>query len=146
MRREVWSFHEATIEIYEEDASGNVLDLVRELCFTQNASVRTIRRVIEHEEPGVGFVQKHAPVIGYDVRLAEFWERKSNQVTPFVEYGKRYRILIQNVNPLYDDLIQVNDPLDMRGCTVSEGPNLAWQDDDITAWDIGFHAEEMVSG
>ena len=148
MNREVWISEEAYISVWEEDASGNVLSpMVRELYFAQNASVKPVRRVMEYEEPGVAFRQQRSVVIGYEVKLSEFFQKKGNQWSPFMDASKRFRILVELINPMYTGITPLEqDTFDFRGCTPVDGPSIGLSDDAVAVWDIGFFAEELVSG
>lgn len=146
MRREVWSAHEATITIWEEDASGNVIEpAIRECSFVQDASARPIRRNRVLQEPGVAYEQPRSVVVGHEISIGEFFQRQSEQTEPFLETDVKYRIRIEFVNERYTDVAPLeNDVLEYSGVVVTDGPEEAWQDDDIVASRVVFTAQELI--
>jgi len=147
-KREVWIGQEATLKIWEQDVSGNILSpAVREFDFAQEVVVTPIRHKVDQEQPGVGNKEVRSRIVGYEIRVSELYQRADQQMTPFEDPTKQFRFVIEYVNTAYlAEHPEYNETKDFRLCRVIDGPNERWRDNDVTAWDLTLQAEYKVSG
>ncbi len=146
MSREVWISHECTMSVYEEDASGNIVEpaLYEEL-FAQDLSAKPVRVNITQRQPGVAFEETKSFVIGHEVRIGALFWKKASQVTPFLDGTKKFRVLMDLVNPHYSGIApEENDPFDYRGCTPIEGPDWKSRDNEVLTTELVFRAERLA--
>jgi len=141
--REVWSAFEATVTFWEIDSSGIILSpAVRELSKGRKLSCRPIRRVKKFQQPGVGYEEVNTAIIGHEIRIGELFSRKSTQLTPFEDSTKRWRVLLQLVNPRYSGVAPLeNDEADYRYAKVIDGPGFQFDEDGILETDLVLQAE-----
>lgn len=146
MSREVWISHEATMSVFEQDASGNpITPAIYEEIFVQDASAKPIRTNITQRQPGVAFEESESFVIGHEIRIGALFWRKAKQVTPFLDGSKKFRILLELVNPQYDGVApEENDTFDYRGCSPIEGPDWKLRDNDVLTSEVALRAERLI--
>lgn len=147
MEREVWISHEAIINVWELDASGNVVTpALRTETYVQNVSCRPVRFVSTNRQPGVAFEESVSRVIGHEIRIGKLHSKKSAEITPFESNnGKKYRVLLELINPRYTGVAPLeNDSHDYRGCEVTDGPGIKFDDDGVVETDIVFKAERKL--
>lgn len=145
-KREVWIGQEATVSVWEQDISGNILTpAIREFDFAQEIVVTPIRHKVDQEQPGVANKEVRSTIVGYEIRISELYQRADQQMTPFEDETKQFRLLIECVNEKYLALHpEYNETRDIRLCRVVDGPNERWRDNDVTAWDLTLQGEYKV--
>ncbi|MCW8133121.1 MAG: hypothetical protein KIS92_22440 [Planctomycetota bacterium] len=146
MRREVWIAEEAYITIHEEDGSGGYIEpAVLKDKFLQDASCHELIEVKREGQPGASAKDVDTFTEGFEVRIRELYFRKREQVTPFSDRTKRYRIEVKMENERYsgaEEDGEENDVHVFRDAAVTEW-GFEWSDNEVVAYRLGFAAERM---
>lgn len=129
MGRKAWVAEEAEVSFWEIDALGIIQPNPTIESYCQNVTVKPLRQVMKKRQPGCAYEETRAAVIAHEITIGRVFFKKSSQLTPLQDKSKRWRVLIQLVNPRYSGSgDEVNDERDFRYCIPTEGPDMAWQD------------------
>ena len=141
-KREVWILHECEVSIWQEDGIGGYISpAVREARFSQDVSIRALFEQIKEGQPGAAVKDVTTIPDGFEARIGEFFERKAEQVTPFDDRTKRFRVLFDFVNPAYNG----TPPLEQDQLVLRDAAVVDWEvtgsDNDVLTARLGFVAE-----
>ena len=141
--REVWFSEEAWISIYLENGDGSYQATpTHEFRFVQNVSIKKNVETIVAGQTGAADNDIYSIPGVYDCSIGEYYWKKDEQWTPFLDSTKRWRVGFQNVNPAYDGVTQVNDSIVLRNAAIS-APALSWRVNDMQASALEFRAESV---
>ena len=141
--REVWHAEEAYISIFLENGDGSYqAAATHSFKFVQNVSVKKTIELTVTGQPGAPDNDIYSVPGVYDVSIGEYFWTKAEQWTPFLDSQKRWRVLIQNINPYYDGVSQVNDAIVLRNAAIS-APSVAWRQNENQVSSLDFKAESV---
>lgn len=143
-KREVWSSHEVTIALYEEIGNGSYNPVPTRQCdFAQRCNFKEVIEVKEDGVPGKAVKDINTFPNGFEIRIGEFYCRKSEQLTPFTDRTKKYRIAILAANESYTGQYPYeHDSHVFRDASCVDW-NVEWEDNGVLAISLAFKAETM---
>lgn len=137
---ETWIGQEATVKIWEMNEAGAVGDLVRTLEFFQQFRWRPVRHNISWMEPGCPVEQRRSHVIGYEIEFNELSKRSDQQLEPYLDATKLFKIRVGLNNTENAELDQ-HEERDFRYARVIDGPGEDIIDNDSSPLNLKFFAE-----
>ena len=141
--REVWFSEEAFISIYEETGGGSYNPTAtHSFKFVQNVSLKKNFELVIAGQAGASDNDIYSIPGVFDCSIGEYYWKKAEQWTPFLDSQKRWRVAIQNINAYYDGVAQVNDSMVLRNAAIS-APTLSWRVNDMQASALEFRAESV---
>ncbi|MFH1605162.1 MAG: hypothetical protein ABIH03_14805 [Pseudomonadota bacterium] len=144
MTREVWlgCAQEGTVSIGIEDGSGSYTELA-ECEFAQDIKIIQLQEERVSYQPGKATPDFDWFPGGYDIAIGEFFLRKATQVTPYLVHGRKFRVALDLVNPVYTGVAPYeNDTLAFRDAIVRV-ESLDVPDNDLSKIGLRFKAERM---
>jgi hypothetical protein len=141
--REVWYSEEAWISIYLENGDGTYQPVATHACrYVQNVSVKKSFDLIVVGQPGaIDNDISSIPGI-HECSIAEYFWKGDGQWEPFMDSQARWRVAIENRNPYYDGVNQVNDSIVLRNAAIA-APELSWRSNDFQVCSLSFRAESV---
>lgn len=138
--REVWFSEEALISFFEENGDGTYKALLYAALYVQNVSVKNDNTLSVFGQPGAAAQNIYSVPQPYDVSIGELFWDKAKQWVPFLDQTKRWRVLIENINPRYDGVSQKNDAIALRNAALG---SLAvnWRQNSLQESGRSFKAE-----
>lgn len=140
---ETWIGEEVSVDIWEMSAGGSILSKIRAEKFWQSVSTTTRRYTTTFREPGVAYEEERSRIIGYEVEIQTLLQRADEQLTPFEDPDRIFRILLTLHNTENPSLNQ-QETRDYRFARLTSGPDEAHQDNDSSTVTLRFFAQEKV--
>ena len=143
MGREVWHAEEAYITIHLENSDGSyVTTPTHSFQYVQSVSVKKTLELMVVGQPGAANQDIYSIPGVYDCSIGEYFVSKAEQWTPFLDSQKRWRVAIQNINPGYDGVTQINDSIVLRNAAIA-APTVSWRTKELQASSLDFKAESV---
>jgi len=144
MVREVWVAPEVDVAIYQEDGSGGYNATPVRICrFAQDVSFSEEIEVKQEGQPGAVVKDIETYPNGFDISIGEFYQRKSEQLTPFKDKTKRFRIALLAVNDLYGGTAPYEQDSHIFRDAACTSWKVNFQDNQIVGLTLAFKAERM---
>jgi hypothetical protein len=141
--REVWHAEEAWVSIYLENGDGSYQATpTHSFRFVQNVSIKKAFELIVSGQPGAPDQDIDSIPGVFDCSIGEYYWTKAEQWTPFLNSQSRWRVAFSNVNPYYDGVSQVNDPIVLRNAAIA-APTISWQKNAMQVSALEFKAESV---
>lgn len=144
MVREPWSAHEIDIALFEENGDGTYNPTPTRVCLlAQGGSFREAIATEQNGQPGAAVKDIDTFPDGFEISVNEFYQRKAEQLTPFKDKTKRFRIAIAAVNGCYSGVAPYeNDTHVFRDAACTDW-RVTWEENGILAIQLAFKAERM---
>ena len=124
-------------------AGGSITSKIRAEKFWQSVSVTPRRYTKTYQQPGVSHEEERSRIVGYEVEIQTLLQREDEQLTPFEDPDRIFRILLTLRNTDKPSLSQ-SETRDYRFARLTSGPDEAHQDNDSSTVTLRFFAEQKV--
>jgi len=118
---ETWIGQEADVTIWEMQEDGTIGSVVRTLEFFQQFRWRPVRHNISFRQPGVQREERRSRIVGYEIEFNELSKRSDQQLEPYLDGTKLFRIKVGLHNTEHGALGQ-DEERDFRYARPMDGP------------------------
>lgn len=139
---ETWIGQEADVTIWEMQDNGTIGSEVRTLEFFQQFRWRPVRHNISFRQPGSTREDRRSRIVGYELEFNELSKRADQQLDPYLDDTKLFRIKVGLHNTDNGALGQ-DEERDFRFARVVDGPGETIVDNDSSPLDLRLFAETL---